>query len=68
MIGEMALFEPGYPKKRMASIQAVQDSTVVIIMEYAIREISSKHPEIYQMIQSVIEERKKRSQELGIQA
>lgn len=59
MVGEMALFDPDAPKKRMASVQAVDDSLLLVIMDYAILELSKKHPEIYQKIAQIILKRKK---------
>jgi CRP-like cAMP-binding protein len=59
LAGEMALFDPDAPKKRMASVKAVDDSLLLIIMDYAILELSKKHPEIYQEIVQIMMERKK---------
>lgn len=59
LAGEMALFDPDAPKKRMASVKAVDDSLLLIIMDYAILELSKKHPEIYQKIVQIMMERKK---------
>jgi len=58
LAGEMALFDPDAPKKRMATVKAVEDSLLLIIMDYAILELSKKHPEIYEKITQVIIERK----------
>lgn len=61
MAGEMALFDPDAPKKRMASVQAVDDSLLLVIMDYAILELSKKHPEIYGKISQIMMKRKKAS-------
>lgn len=57
--GEMALFDPDAPKKRMATIEAIDDTLLVVIMDYAIIELSKKHREIYDKIVSKMMERKK---------
>ncbi len=57
--GEMALFDPGAPKKRMATVDAIDDTLLLVIMDYAILELSKKHHEIYDKIVSKMLERKK---------
>lgn len=58
----MALFDPDAPKKRMASIKAMDDVLLIVIMDYAILELSKKHHEIYQKIVDIITKRKEISQ------
>jgi CRP/FNR family transcriptional regulator len=58
LAGEMALFDLETPKKRIASIQATEDSLLLVIMDYAILELSKKHPEIYGKIAEIIIKRK----------
>lgn len=58
LAGEMAFFSPETPKKRMANIRAVNDTLLLVIMDYAILELSKKHPEIYQKISQIIMKRK----------
>lgn len=57
----MALFDPDAPKKRMASIVAVEDSLLFVVMDYAILELSKKHHEIYQKIIDITMKRKELS-------
>ena len=57
MVGEMALFDNTAPKKRFASVKAVEDTFVVVIVDYAIVELSRKHPIVYAKIQQVIQDR-----------
>jgi len=54
----MALFDPDVPKRRMANVKAMEDSLLLVIMDYAILELSKKHAEIYQKIAKTIIERK----------
>lgn len=59
LAGEMALFDPDAPKKRMASVKAMDDVLLLVIMDYAILELSRKHQEIYQRIVDIMLKRKK---------
>ena len=61
LAGEMAFFDASSAKKRMASIRAVEDTLVLVIMDYAILELSKKHPEMYEKIVNIMIERKKNS-------
>lgn len=64
VVGEMALFDPDAPKKRIASVQAIEDTQIIVIVDYAILELSKKHPEVFEKIQNIIrvrnEENKRR--------
>lgn len=60
LAGEMALFDPDAPKRRMASVRAVDDSRILVIMDYAILELSKQHREIYGKISQIIVSRKPR--------
>ena len=57
IVGEMALFDATSPKKRLASVKAMEDTLIVVIVDYAIMELSRKHPEVYSKIQQVIRRR-----------
>jgi CRP-like cAMP-binding protein len=59
MVGEMALFDANAPKRRLASVKAVEDSRLLVIVDYAIVELSRKHPVVYEKIRAVIEERRR---------
>lgn len=59
LAGEMALFDPDAPKKRMASVKAVENALLLVIMDYAILELSKKHREIYEKIVGIMMKRKK---------
>jgi CRP-like cAMP-binding protein len=59
LVGEMAIFDESVSKKRTASVRATADSVVLIIMDYAIKELSKKHTDIYEKIVNIINERKK---------
>lgn len=59
LVGEMALFDPGAPKLRMASVKALNDSLLVVIMDYAVVELSKKSQEVYGKITEIIAKRKK---------
>lgn len=55
IVGEMSLFDMNAPKKRLASVKAVEDTMLVVIVDYAILELSKKHPEVYEKINRVIQ-------------
>jgi CRP/FNR family transcriptional regulator len=59
MVGEMALFDANAPKRRLASVRAVEDSRLLVIVDYAIVELSRKHPVVYEKIKSVIDQRRR---------
>jgi CRP-like cAMP-binding protein len=59
LAGEMALFDPDAPKKRMATVWAIDDTLLLVIMDYAILELSKKHTEIYEKIVEIMTKRKK---------
>lgn len=66
MVWEMAIFEAiennsNIPKKRMASIKAVENSFLVVIMNYSILDLSKKNSWIYNKIVKIIEERKEKN-------
>ncbi len=53
----MALFDADAPKKRLASIKAVEDTLLLVIVDYAIVELGRKHPAVYEKIWEVIRAR-----------
>lgn len=56
-VGEMAIF--GHePKVRMASVRAVEPTRLLVIVDYAILELSKKYAELYAKIDAIIERRK----------
>ena len=57
IVGEMALFDTTAPKRRVASVKALEDTLLVVIVDYAIMELSRKHPLVYTKIQQVIKVR-----------
>lgn len=66
MVWEMAIFEAiennsNIPKKRMASIKAVENSFLIVIMNYSILDLSKKNSWIYNKIVKIIEERKEKN-------
>ena len=61
LAGEMAIFDPDAPKRRTASVRAIDDAILIVIMDYAILELSKKHQSIYQKILHIMLERKKSS-------
>ncbi|MDD2916450.1 MAG: cyclic nucleotide-binding domain-containing protein [Candidatus Gracilibacteria bacterium] len=58
LVGEMALFDPDAPKNRMATAKAAEDTYLLVIMDYAILELSRKHEDIYKKISDIIMVRK----------
>jgi len=53
ILWEMALFWNRW--KRMASAKAVKDSILIVLLEFSIKELAKKHPEIIDKIKSIIE-------------
>ncbi len=54
IVGEMAIFDHTAPKKRQASVKAVEDTLLLVIVDYAIMELSRKHPLVFEKISKVI--------------
>lgn len=59
LAGEMALFNPEVPKKRMANVKTIENVLLLVIMDYAIVDLSKKHHEIYEKIAQIMMKRKK---------
>lgn len=62
-VWEMSLFTE--PKVRTASVKAVQDTNLVVLLGFSIEQLSQTHPEILDQIRRVIEERNKKNQSLA---
>ncbi len=59
MVWEMAIFHiDGIANKRMASVKALEDSKMIVIMNYSIIDLSKKHKNIYDKIINIINQRK----------
>lgn len=55
IVWEMALFWKN--NKRTATVKAISDSVVIVILRFSIDELIKKHPFIYQKIKNIIEKR-----------
>lgn len=55
ILWEMAIFWNRW--KRMASAQAVKDSILIVLLEFSIKELIQKHPELLEKIKNIIEVR-----------
>ena len=53
ILWEMALFWNRW--KRMASAKAIKDSILIVLLEFSIKELTQKHPEIMDKIKDIIE-------------
>ena len=53
ILWEMALFWNKW--KRMASAKAIKDSILLVLLEFSIKELTQKHPEIMDKIKDIIE-------------
>ncbi len=62
-VWEMSLFSE--PKVRTASVKALEDTNVIVLLAFSIDQLGDKHPEILEQIRKVIEERKKKNQNIG---
>jgi CRP-like cAMP-binding protein len=58
----MALFEEN--KKRMASARAIKDTVIIVLLDFALKEITNKHPEILEKIKNIIENRKEENKKI----
>ncbi len=54
-IWEMAIFSPH--KTRTATVEVIEDSSVIVLLSFSILELRSSHPEILEKITEVIEEK-----------
>ncbi len=54
-VWEMALFS--LDKKRTASVKAVEQTSIIVLLDFAIKELWQKHPEILTQIQDIIQKR-----------
>lgn len=58
-VWEMAFFDrENTPKKRMASVKALEDTILIVIMNYSITDLATKRKDIYDKIDNIIKERK----------
>lgn len=53
ILWEMAIFWERW--KRMASAKAVKDSILIVLLDFSIKEITKKHPELLEKIKEIIE-------------
>lgn len=58
-VWEMSIFENN--NKRSASVRALENSKVIILLSFSLDDLTSKHPEITKKIKDVILERKKQN-------
>lgn len=61
-VWEMSLFSE--PKVRTASVKALEDTNVIVLLAFSIEQLWHKHPEILEQIRKVIEERNKKNQNI----
>ncbi len=61
-VGEMSIFTE--PKLRSASVKAVEDTTLVVLLAFSIEQLGKTHPNILTEIRAVIEQRNKKNQSL----
>lgn len=56
VLWEMALFQSSN-KSRMATAIASQDSNLIVILDFSMNELKSKHPQVIEKIKEIIEYR-----------
>lgn len=56
-VWEMSIFSE--PKVRTASVKAIEETDIIILLSFSINQLSLIHPEIVEKIKDVIKERKK---------
>lgn len=62
IVWEMALFAE--PKARSATIRAVEDTHVIVLLEFSIKELTQKHPDLLKAIQTVIAHRNQQNKKI----
>ena len=60
----MALFDVNAPKRRLATVRALEDTLLVVVVDYAIVELGKKHPDVHSRISKIILERKEKNKEI----
>lgn len=61
-VWEMAFFDwENVPKRRMATIKALEDTDLIVIMNYSLLELAKKRKDIYDKITQIIVERKQKN-------
>ncbi len=55
IVWEMAVF--GSNKKRMATVEAIKDSEVIVLLDFSLTNLVEKYPEIYKKISLIINKR-----------
>lgn len=58
-VWEMSLFE--WNKLRTASVKALDDSKIIILLDFSIKDLSNRHPEILNKIKDIILVRKEQN-------
>jgi len=56
VLWEMALFQ-STNKSRMATAIAIQDSNLIVILDFSMNELKSKHPQVIEKIKEIIQYR-----------
>ncbi len=62
ILWEMALFWK--KSKRMASARTIEDTVVIILLEFSIQQLTIKHPEILEKIKLIIQNRERENEKL----
>lgn len=58
-VGEMAFFDwDNTPKRRMATIMALEETDLIVMMNYSLLELANKRKDIYDKILKIIKDRK----------
>ena len=60
----MALFDANAPKRRLATVRALEDTLLVVVVDHAIVELGKKHPDVHSRISKIILERKEKNKEI----
>ena len=62
ILGEMALF--GNSWIRMATASAKENTTLIVMLDFSIKELTSKHPNLLKKIKNIIEDRNTKNSQL----
>lgn len=61
-VWEMAFFDwDNVPKRRMASVKSLEESILIVIMNYSMTELARKRKDIFDKIVEIITERKQKN-------
>lgn len=62
LVGEMAFFD--IPPYRSATVTAVEDTQLVVMLQFSIQQMLEKYPDLYKRVSNIIQERRLQNKSL----